>query len=77
MLGIVITAAYVLLTLQRVFLGPLNPKYAGLPDVDRSEILTLVPLAVLVLFLGIYPAPALDVVARTVESLLQIMGAGS
>ncbi|MBI2058632.1 MAG: NADH-quinone oxidoreductase subunit M [Nitrospirae bacterium] len=76
-LGIVITAAYVLWTLQRVFLGPLNPKFAGLPDVDRLEILTLAPLAVLVLFLGVYPAPALDVMARTVESLLQIMGAGS
>ncbi|MFN7134682.1 MAG: NuoM family protein, partial [Myxococcales bacterium] len=36
-LGVVITAAYYLWTLQRVFLGPLNARYAALPDLNWRE----------------------------------------
>ena len=53
--GILITAAYMLWMYQRVFLGPLNEKWAWLKDMDYREIITLVPLVILMLLLGIYP----------------------
>jgi 4-diphosphocytidyl-2C-methyl-D-erythritol kinase len=37
-IGIVVTAAYLLWTIQRVLLGPLNPKYEKMPDADLREI---------------------------------------
>ena len=46
-IGIVVTAAFLLWTLQRVFLGPLNPKYADFKDVTGREIFTMAPLAIL------------------------------
>jgi NADH-quinone oxidoreductase subunit M len=43
-------------TLQRMFLGNLNPKYANLPEINGRELFTLVPLALIVIYLGVYPA---------------------
>jgi NADH-quinone oxidoreductase subunit M len=42
--AVVLTAGYMLWMLQRVWLGPLNEKYASLPDVNMRELVTLVPL---------------------------------
>jgi NADH-quinone oxidoreductase subunit M len=55
-LGLIISAAFLLWTIQRVLLGPLNPRWTGLPDMDRREWLVLAPLAVLALIFGLYPA---------------------
>jgi NADH-quinone oxidoreductase subunit M len=59
-IGIVLTAGYLLWTLQRMFLGTLNPKYKDLPDVNGREIFTLAPLGVIVVILGVFPMPALN-----------------
>ncbi|MBI2200318.1 MAG: NADH-quinone oxidoreductase subunit M, partial [Armatimonadetes bacterium] len=53
--GVVFTAAMFLWTIQRIFLGPLNPRWATLADMDAREKLTLVPLAVLMVIFGLYP----------------------
>ncbi|MCE5200068.1 MAG: NADH-quinone oxidoreductase subunit M [Armatimonadota bacterium] len=55
LIGIVVTAAYMLWMLQRVLLGPLNPKYEKMPDADAREIISLAPLMALMLFFGIVP----------------------
>ena len=73
-LGIVIGAAYVLWLLQRVFLGERNPKYDNLPDISRRELATLVPLAAIVLWVGVYPMPVLDLMRVTLNNLIQIVG---
>jgi NADH-quinone oxidoreductase subunit M len=52
---IVLTAGYMLWVLQRVFLGTLPEKWKGLTDMNLREGLMLVPLAAIVIFLGIYP----------------------
>jgi NADH-quinone oxidoreductase subunit M len=57
--GIIITAGYLLWTIQRVFFGATNPKYATLPDINGRELFTLIPLAVIIIFLGIWPHPIL------------------
>ncbi len=43
-MGIVFVAAFHLWALQRVFLGPLNPKYATLEEINAREIFCLAPL---------------------------------
>jgi NADH-quinone oxidoreductase subunit M len=72
-LGIVIGAAYVLWMLQRVFLGPANPKYEGLPDISPRELATLVPIGLIVLALGIYPMPVLDLMKVTLNNLVKVV----
>ncbi len=67
--GIVLGAAYMLWALQRIWMGPLNPKYESLPEITWREIATLVPLAIIVIFVGVYPAPVLDLIGPTMGSL--------
>ena len=76
-LGIVLTAAYMLWTLQRVFLGKPNEKWAGLPDINGRELFTLVPLAIIVITLGIYPSFLLDLMTSSLNHLVNIVNASS
>ncbi|MGH2568423.1 MAG: complex I subunit 4 family protein [Bacteroidota bacterium] len=76
-LGIVLTAAYMLWTLQRVFLGQPNEKWAKLPDMDVRETLTLVPLAVIVIALGIYPSLILDLLTPSLNQLVDMVANSS
>jgi NADH-quinone oxidoreductase subunit M len=71
-IGIVVTAAFLLWTLQRVFLGPLNAKYKDFPDVNGREIFTLAPLAFLGVLLGVAPMLLLDWIEPTIEGLRQL-----
>jgi NADH-quinone oxidoreductase subunit M len=68
-IGIVITAAFLLWTLQRVFLGPLNEKYKDFPDVTSREVFTLAPLAILCVLLGVAPMLLLGHMSATMESI--------
>jgi NADH-quinone oxidoreductase subunit M len=65
--GIILTAAYFLWTMQRMFLGPQNMKYAKLPDISLREAFTLTPLALIVILLGFYPMPVLDLIGTTLK----------
>ena len=60
--AVVLTAGYMLWMLQRVWLGPVNEKYSSLPDLSAREAVTLVPLAVIVIVLGVYPHAVLDLI---------------
>ena len=72
-IGIVVGAAYFLWTLQRVFLGNLNPKYEDLPEINGREILTLVPLAILTILLGVWPNFAIDMFRESVTNLINVL----
>ena len=72
-LGIVITAAYFLWTLQRMFFGQLNSQYRDLPEINGREIFTLVPLGALVIFLGVYPMPILNLINNSMVNLISII----
>ena len=67
--GIVVGAAYFLWTLQRVFLGELNPKYESITEINGREIATLVPLGILTIVLGIWPSIAIDMFREAVSIL--------
>ena len=72
-LGLIIGAAYILWMLQRVFLGPRNTKYDDLRDISARELFTLVPLAVIVLLLGVYPMPVLNLMKVTLNNLIKVV----
>ena len=67
--GVVLTAAYMLWTYQRIFFGKLNEKYQGILEINSREVWTLAPLAVIVVILGVYPRLALDMINLTLVSI--------
>jgi NADH-quinone oxidoreductase subunit M len=68
--GIILGAAYMLWMFQRVMFMELKDKNRGLPDLDMREWVTLLPLAVLVFWIGIFPNPLLDMLHPTVQHLI-------
>ena len=69
-IGIVLGAAYVLWMLQRVFLGPANEKYADLPDISRRELVSVVPIGIVVILFGVYPPPLIDMIKTSLVHLI-------
>ncbi len=68
--GVIFTAAMFLWTIQRIFLGPVNERWAGLPDLDTREKLSLVPLAALMVVFGLYPRPLVEVINTAMSGLV-------
>jgi NADH-quinone oxidoreductase subunit M len=67
----ILTAGYMLWCFQRIYLGQLNDKYATLPDLSARELFTLVPLAAIVLVLGVYPHAILNLINTSLTHLNQ------
>lgn len=72
-LGILLGAGYMLWTLQRIYLGKLNEKWATLTDMDMREYAMLVPLSIIIIFLGVYPSAMLDLMNTSVNSMVQFL----
>ena len=70
-LGVLLGAAYMLWAFQRLFMGPFNERWKDLPEINGREIFSLAPLAVIVIVLGIYPAPVLDLLAQSLGELVK------
>jgi NADH-quinone oxidoreductase subunit M len=71
--AVVLTAGYMLWVMQRIYLGKPNEKYLGLPDISPREVFTLAPLGVIVVVLGVYPHPVLDLINRSLGNLNQLV----
>ncbi|MGH9616302.1 MAG: complex I subunit 4 family protein [Acidobacteriaceae bacterium] len=71
LLGLLTTVIFILGILQRVFSGPLNEKWAALPDLTIIERLTLAPAIALMFVLGVYPQLVLGFVNSTVIQMVQ------
>ena len=67
--GIVVTAAYSLRAINQMFLGAFNPRWEHLSDLNTREVLTLAPLVLLMVGLGIFPGAALALMANTLNNL--------
>jgi NADH-quinone oxidoreductase subunit M len=69
--GVVLAAVYLLWAYQRMFTGEVtNPANEGLSDLTLREKVILIPMVVLVVFLGVYPKPALDIIEPSVDEIL-------
>jgi NADH-quinone oxidoreductase subunit M len=55
LLGLLMTAVFLLTLLQRVFSGPLNDRWAAMPDLTVAERWILAPVIVLIFAVGLYP----------------------
>jgi NADH-quinone oxidoreductase subunit M len=73
-LGIVITAAFLLYAMQRVFLGKLNPKYAHYRDMTPREVLCQAPFLFLCVALGIFPMFLTDWMSASIAQWIATMG---
>ena len=69
-LGVIAAAAYLLWAYQRVFHGEATGANAQLADLTTRERLTMAPVAALVVFLGVYPKPFLQMIEPAVRALL-------
>ncbi len=76
--GVIVAAAYLLTALQRVIYNPLaNPENEKLTDLTPREITVLVPLVVLILWIGIYPKPFLERMEPSSRALIQQLRPGA
>ncbi len=74
-LGIVLSAMYLLYMLGRVIFGPVeNPQFEGVSDAGPIEMAAVVPLAALLLILGILPGILIGVQQPAVEAVLAAIG---
>lgn len=71
-LTVVLTAAYILWTLQRVYLG-VNPAYKDYPDITPRELLCVIPLLVLSVLLGVLPNLLLSWMEPSVTGLVNTL----
>jgi NADH-quinone oxidoreductase subunit M len=70
-LGIILAAAYILWMIQRVAFGVPSPQFLPkLRDLDQREMATLVPLVVLVFWIGLFPDPLLTRMHASVEKVI-------
>jgi NADH-quinone oxidoreductase subunit M len=72
--GVILSACYMLWMYQRVIFGKVtNPANEKLSDINLREKLTVVPLILLIFWIGIYPKPILDRIEPAVRGILQQM----
>jgi len=70
-IGLLVTAIFLLTLIQRVFCGPLNERWAKMPDLTTAERFLVLPSIALMFVLGIWPQFILGAVDATVVKLVQ------
>jgi len=68
--GIVVAAAYMLKVIRHILLGPLNERWRALTDVNAREVWSLAPLLLLIVALGLYPLPMLQLQDEALRQLI-------
>ena len=72
--GVVLAAAYMLWMYQRVMLGQVkNVSFSRLPDMNRIEVMALIPVAVLVVFVGVSPGTFVNFLAASTAYIPSIV----
>ena len=78
-IGILLSAGYITWTVQRVFFGERNERWAHLPDANQWwERLAMATLVVVIVAVGIYPAMVVDLLDTGIVNIAQtVAGTGS
>jgi len=72
--GIILGAIYMLAAYKKAFFGEVTKEEnKNLPDVNKRELIALVPLVLVTVWLGIYPKPVLGPINNSVKSIVQLM----
>jgi NADH-quinone oxidoreductase subunit M len=72
--GIILAALYVLILYQRTMQGVVSEKVRKFRDLNAREAFSVAPLIVLIVFLGVYPKPVIDVINPAIKATLQNVG---
>jgi NADH-quinone oxidoreductase subunit M len=72
--GIILASLYILWLYQRTMTGPVKPGCEDLKDLSGREVVAVAPLVALILALGVFPAPALEVINPAVDQTLSVVG---
>jgi NADH-quinone oxidoreductase subunit M len=70
-IGLLVTAIFLLTLIQRVFNGPLNPKWAALTDLTWRERFIVLPATALMFVIGLYPQLLIGKLNPTVMHLVE------
>jgi NADH-quinone oxidoreductase subunit M len=69
--GVILAAIYILYMFQKLFLGPVtHEENKALLDLNWREVVTLLPILVLIFWIGLYPKPFFDLIGPAVEHLV-------
>lgn len=70
--AVIIAAAYLLWAIQRILFNALDkPANEHVPDLNRRELLLLLPLVAAIIWLGVYPKPVLDRMQPAAERFVE------
>jgi NADH-quinone oxidoreductase subunit M len=72
--GIVLAALYILIPVQRSLHGPTEPGNENLKDLNLREKIAIAPVIAVIVFLGFYPAPALNIINPAAAHVVSQMG---
>ena len=74
--AVIFAAAYLLWAIQRILFNPLDkPENEHVADLNRRELLTMVPLVAAIIWLGVYPAPVLRRMQLSAERFVNVVQA--
>ncbi len=72
--AIIVGAIYMLAAYKKMFFGDVTKEEnKNLPDVNKRELLALIPLSIITIWLGIYPKPVLEPINKSAEAIVQLM----
>jgi len=72
--AVIFAAAYLLWAIQRILFNPLDkPENEHIADLNRRELLTMVPVVAAIIWLGVYPAPVLRRMQVSAERFVNIV----
>jgi len=73
-LGVILAAVYLLTLFEKVFLGPLrNPERRALAEITPRELATLIPLLLVIFWIGLYPKFFFALLNPSVEKLVALV----
>ena len=72
--GIILAALYILIPVQKALHGPTTPGNENLPDLNKREIAAIAPVIAVIIALGFYPKPALDIINPAAQATITKAG---